>query len=269
MQQLGKIINPHDLRGARLKRNTLTAGIVAAYNPNIFPGGGTLYDRAGVNNGTITGATWAADARMGYVLNLGTTANQYYVNCGASVADFVDQADFTLSAWLLPILPTGYSTIIGKGDYRIAGYYVYIHTDGKCRITINELGSNQTLYQTTNFAFDGLWHHLACVRSAGVGYMYLDGRLNGSGALNLNIDTAAAYDLLIGHHGSGYYAGSMGEVCIFNRALSAAEIGLLYADPIGSIWDVGEEDWGWAPAETPAAGNPHYYYQMLSKRRAG
>ena len=50
-------INPLMLAGATINRsNSITRGLVAAWNPNVFPAGNTLYDRVGVANGTISGS---------------------------------------------------------------------------------------------------------------------------------------------------------------------------------------------------------------------
>ena len=60
-------INPLMLGGATINRNSLqAAGLVAAYNPNVFPAGNVLYDRAGENNGTIVGPSWNAGTASGH-----------------------------------------------------------------------------------------------------------------------------------------------------------------------------------------------------------
>ena len=102
--------------------------------------------------------------------------------------------------------------------------------------------------------------------------VYIDGREDTGGefpkALTGNINDSTQ-TLLIGNEGFAgrLWPGFIGAVSIYNRALSAAEIGSLYADPY-QIWDVGDDAWEYAPVEAPAGGKPHYYYQMLSKRRA-
>jgi len=59
--------------------------------------------------------------------------------------------------------------------------------------------------------------------------------------------------------------GLMTDMRVYSRALSSAEIAAIYADPYG-LWDAGEEEWDWAKAAA-AAGNPHWYYNMLKQRR--
>jgi len=65
-----RIISPHQLRGATINRSSpQAAGLVGVWQPNVFPGGNVLYDRAGGHDGTITGMPFAVDHTFGYVLD--------------------------------------------------------------------------------------------------------------------------------------------------------------------------------------------------------
>jgi len=267
MQQLGKIINPHDLRGARLKRNSLTAGIVAAWNPNIFPGGNTLYDRAGVNNGTITGADWVADAKMGHCLDFAVDGDKVVI---PDAADLDGMNDLTLMAWINVDSPGTYGRVFDKGN----GASYILHVSGV--VTVTELYfyiSGAYISATTLPDMRGASHQVAGTykrNTAGGWLIYLDGAIVKTANAPDTAVAAGANDLWIGNRSTGGrpFYGCIGQAFIFARALSAAEIAAIYADPY-QIWDVGEEEWEWAKAPAAASGNPHYYYQMLSKRRAG
>ena len=85
---------------------------------------------------------------------------------------------------------------------------------------------------------DGNWHQVAITRdSSGMGRMYLDGVLVGTQELgSYNIDSGSTEALTVGSvpNELGLY-GSMDDVRIYTRALSASELGLLAAPPVVSI----------------------------------
>ena len=77
---------------------------------------------------------------------------------------------------------------------------------------------------------DGAWHHIAIVYDGAKGYLYVDGVLDISdtyagGVLEYTSDNR----LQIGKGTDGYIGeGLIDEVCIYNRALTQAEITDLY-----------------------------------------
>jgi hypothetical protein len=74
---------------------------------------------------------------------------------------------------------------------------------------------------------DGAWHLLTVKRSSGNLYLYIDG-VSAASPVASSVNYAAAATR-IGAIPNGYYFnGSIDEVRIYNRALSAEEIQLLY-----------------------------------------
>ena len=268
-------INPLMLAGAKINRSSWQAnGLVACWEPNVFPGGNTLYDRAGGNDGTITGADWTTDASQGHVLDFVAT-NSDYVTITDSAALSIT-GSFSIMCWcVIDLLDTTKRLICGKWD-DVGGSYRCFALAIMSNDTMAFFISNDgTAWDYVSFASPatGVLYHCVGVFDGDWIYLYINGKLEAhkDTALVAIFDSNQPVYLGNASFGSGiasYFDGTVGEVRIYNRALSAAEIAAIYADPY-QIWDVGEEEMEWAKAAAAAAaGNPHYYYQMLSKRRA-
>ena len=126
--------------------------------------------------------------------------------------------DFTVECWVAcPTAPNSYRELLSQGS---AGNAFYIGTD-----TANSFRVGDT-WGGTGVAFPlGGWHHVAVVKSSTNTLLYLDGtnRLARGSA----IANPAAFVLRFGQqYGSGgeYWPGSLGDVRIWKKALSAAEV---------------------------------------------
>jgi hypothetical protein len=80
-------------------------------------------------------------------------------------------------------------------------------------------------YGTWNFT-TGEWYHLAGVRQANVLYLYVNGVLRATTPEAVPTDIANAAPLMIGsvHPGIQFMNGSIDEMAVFGRALTAAEV---------------------------------------------
>ena len=84
-------------------------------------------------------------------------------------------------------------------------------------------------YPTSNFQI-GIWYNITAVRRSNILYLYIDGVLRATEAESAPIDVSNTAPLEIGALSSGsrqYFAGSIGDVAIFNRALSLSEVQIL------------------------------------------
>ncbi len=104
----------------------------------------------------------------------------------------------------------------------------------KALVFVGKSSGNFLLWGTTA-TNDGAWHHMAAVRKTGTWYLYIDGKLQASGDGSANpLDITKP--LYIGRNGTGDVSqslqGSVGNVEIFNRALTPTEVALLAADPL-------------------------------------
>lgn len=72
---------------------------------------------------------------------------------------------------------------------------------------------------------DGNWHYIAGVRKSSDILLYVDGKLEAKSVNSESVDTAI--NCIIAKHptkSESYFAGSIDDVCIYNRALSEDEI---------------------------------------------
>ncbi len=197
-------------------------------------GSGTIaHDSAGDNDGTVYEATWTTGP-VGGALSFDDTSEDYViVPDNDNSLDMDDQ--MTIAAWI-KYKDDGYSYILGKqpgeeqpafmaGNYelRIIGdilSFSYIYT---------EYGDTATHNSTSGVTID-VWQHVAVTLIEGDSVrFYINGEPAGTspqiqafGLVNddpLRIGVSKDYE---------YFFGDMDDILIYNRALSAYEIMLLY-----------------------------------------
>ncbi len=193
--------------------------------------GDTAYDYSGYgNHGTILGATWTAGLSGNALYFDGLDA---YVNCGNG--DSLKADTLTVAAWVRPEGKVGQQVII---DHRHGGgYNLRFHGAdyplGICWLMRLSDGSEEYVY-VPGVVDNGVWQHVVGTYDGTYLRIYRNGSLVAAcnvGPLSLN---SAESDLLIGRYvwlGSPdhyCFEGTIDEVRIYNRALSADEIADLY-----------------------------------------
>jgi len=194
--------------------------------------GETVYDISGNgNDGTIHGANWTT-GKFGSALEFDGVDD--YVYCGNDESLRPSDA-ITLEAWIKP-LSSGYEII----NYRINGagpYYVYHIRKSGAAITLYD-GSDDGLGYTIPYTLSkNSYHHSVLVfsRAERKFKYYVDGILRGSkttGDYPLythctpNHPDCNIHGFFIGcaRNGIRHFPGTIDEVRIYNRALSAEEI---------------------------------------------
>lgn len=212
------------------------------------------------NHGTINGADWVVDG-----LNFDGVDNYVEIPDGDSL-DFNATQSFSFSYWVK--FPTGAVNpkwSIGKGDaYNGPGYGVahwhttdvpvapsfYFNDDGVPRVSL----SAGTIAR-------GDWGHFVWTidRTTNVMKSYKNGAYVGQVSVAGIGDTSNADDLYIGRHVTSRFTGSIGEICIYNRVLVAAQAKLLYNNPY-FMYQIPEEFCGYAGV--PISVFLHLYNQM-------
>jgi len=180
----------------------------------------------------VTGATWGSQGR-----NFDGTDD--YTDCGSGTSlDITGQ--ITLAAWVKIGTSSGdIRFALGKGQStsRRAYFLLFVVATGVATIYITSDGSSSTKWgrPTSTAINDDVWHFITgTFTPSGSLNMYRDGVLNNGTAEGSA--QASIYDssdnLRIGHGNKGdttnYWGGIIGEVLIFNRALSASEIANIY-----------------------------------------
>ncbi len=228
---------------------SLTDGLVAHYTFD-----DNTNDSAGTNNGTASGGPSYVEGKVGKALQFDGT-NDYITLSNTSAADMTTN-NFTVSLWLKTNTTAttqyrliskrgsdGYEIYLGSGQNGLAAY---CDTTGGGCLNDNNLG--------TASVRDMKWHHAVVVfdRSGNM-TGYVDGNV-GSSPSNISAAVGSmtvAQNLMIGQYSNGggdYFNGTLDDVRVYNRALSADEIIQLYNQSSDSTPDIPVEE---VPDDTP------------------
>jgi len=155
-----------------------------------------------------------------------------YVNMGDPTSGSLDfgTRDFAVMAWVKKSTTTGRGYIVNKmrdTSSWYPGYGIAWDADNTFVSYIAQSGSGAGAY-TSAFGIN-TWHHVALVRSSGAALFYVDGINVVNYSANYNTDNANNFN--IGREsvdGDQYLNGTIDEVRIYNRSLSAAEVQEVY-----------------------------------------
>ncbi len=110
-------------------------------------------------------------------------------------------------------------------------YRIGLRNGGGFRVYVETLAGLVTLTTAGGHTTTNKWHTVVGVYDGANIYVYFDGVLiSGPAAQTGNIVSNAQGNFTIGRQ-SSFLTGGVSEVCVFNRALSAAEIALPYREP--------------------------------------
>jgi len=235
-----------------ISAQTVTDSLVAYY-----PFNGNSNDESGnTNHGTVNGASLTPD-RFG---NANTAYNfdgtDDYINVTRTTA--LEPSNITVGIWIKPDvnLKAGGETIphfISKqsASAPTQGYNLFYENrssegtaDGSIRSAFGSGLSEYHLLHYTTTLDSGKWVHIAVTHDGTAQKLYMNGIEVASGSTTFTLSHATSTDLTIGQiSGSTDYftKGSIDDIRIYNRALTASEISSLYS--IGG--------WDKTPPETP------------------
>ncbi len=133
----------------------------------------------------------------------------------------VEKGDFTLEAWIKTTQvhsdPNGI-VILNKYPDGYDPWTMRIGSDGRIRFICDE---NIYSAEPVN---DGVWHHIAALRSGQIIKLYVDGVLTDTGTSTTMNDTSLEFYIGATHNYLRNYEGIIDEVAIYNRALTTQEI---------------------------------------------
>ena len=223
-------------------------------------GGINAEDSAGDSNGTIHSAVWT-NGKYGYALNFDGSSDYVDIDSDSNLSDISD--NFTISFWANPstthqIDPEIISGVTGNSGQKYAvgprqgddqwgtghaGTGISIGTNG---ISVYE---HALSYMPPVLVWDGDangLNHIAVVYKANRPRLYVNGQLKRIGLQSSEI--VHAIPSQIGGHrhndgtsGYGYFQGIIDEVMIYDRALSASEIGELAGNRPPVLGEVGDK----------------------------
>ncbi|MFH1882841.1 MAG: LamG domain-containing protein [Planctomycetota bacterium] len=230
-------------RGIRLNRGHPLSRGLAGYWLFNEGSGNKAFDLSGNgNDGTIVGAIWSS-GKFGSAISLPGTDE--YVNVPDK--DILDMsAALSIVALINPTVVNSADSIVSKYDSLVLAnqrsWALTINNTGLLRFagTDNGTSANYWSVTTNNTVISAnLWQTVAVVYSGA--NTNVDLHVNGVEKASsvdvkpvtssLHIGTAPL-DIGAAHSGTAnYFPGKIGYVMIFNRALSASEIALLYREP--------------------------------------
>jgi Concanavalin A-like lectin/glucanases superfamily len=231
----------------RIYNRVLSAAEIAALYNNAS-GPTTAADSSGNNNtGTLTnGPVWTT-GKLGGALSFNGSTSQYVDVGNASTLNFERTQPFSLAAWvhINSSPPTTWNYIFSKqtNSGNFPGVVFYAESanqrlDVQIAGTTAGCGGTDCIYEFTPFNSLSLdaWHHVVITydgsSTAAGTKIYIDGvsqtltvSKNGlASSILSSADMTIGYDLA----NSTYTAGTIDDVRVYNRALSAAEIRDLY-----------------------------------------
>lgn len=171
------------------------------------------------------------DGAFGNALDLNGTSQYGYRSAGFPI---YNNPAFTVSLWVK-------GSGVGQSDRRFFSEsstnapnpLFNLGTDsagasGIVRVFIrNDAGATLLARNSTRTALDGAWHHVVWTENNGQGKLYIDGQLDESdftytrGPLTLNQTTVGA---ILRNTVGNYFAGSVDDVAVWNRAITYSEI---------------------------------------------
>jgi len=198
--------------------------------------GSIVYDSSGNgNDGTVHGATWTSGI-SGSSLSFDGTND--YVEVHHS-GDIDLNNEFTIETWVC--LSASFShngNILGKESNPNFGYYLWIDQSRRVHFGFNRGGAEVVSATTIDIE---KWYCIAGVWNGNKLIIYIDGRMDANSSFSDN-PIQNPNPLYIGFTSAPwatyhYFKGTIDEVCIYNRALSAGEIQQHYDKYAGYYYD--------------------------------
>ena len=193
--------------------------------------GQTAYDKSPYkNNGTIYGATWTLEGKIGKALSFDGVDD--YVEVPDSPELSPTQA-ISISIWLKSNTAQTAKGVITKGP--ISGDYDYmLYFSGNGTVPLFYIKNSEGTSDSVGADFvwaDGKWHHYVGIFDGDKLYLYIDGTLKGWKDTSLTDIRDSSNPLQIGRGWSSsnpYFSGLIDEVKIFPYALTDEEVKELY-----------------------------------------
>ena len=211
--------------------STMTNGMLAYWKFD-ETSGSTADDAHSTNNGTIS---------AGVTINqTGTLGRAYDFNGTSSNVDFGTACRPTtalsISLWFNTADISNEQQLIGNAGYS-TGWCGYRVTIGNTGFINFMLGTNSGTVLDKSYGSgkdDGAWHHVVCTWDGSNAYIYIDNVKSTASVMSTPINYGGADELRAGSNGDAtamFYGGLLDEICIYDRAITEAEVAVLYGKP--------------------------------------
>ena len=220
---------------------TLESGLVGWWNMDTNQVSGSILTdlSSSATNGTLTGVSLVA-GKIGQALSFTGGNNSSIAVTSTPIQNFgVSGQAFTMSAWFnrSAACPDALNPgIISKGPANNVVQITMTCSDSSGKLSVQQWnGSLQVAIETTAGYIDSNWHHVAAVSDGTNMSLYVDGVLAGGPTDATGSFLSANSTLGIGYRTDAVdraFTGSIDDVRVYNRALSATEITGLYNNPV-------------------------------------
>ncbi len=201
-----------------------TTGLVGLWHMN-----DKVEDSSGDNHGNAQGGADTVARQIGMAGIFDGLDD--YVDCG-NPNSLQITGNLTISAWIKASASAGIQgyKIVAKDDVTNRDYFLAINSANNPYFGIFRSNSFYSVGSGTTDVSDGGWYHLVGVNDGTDIKIYVNGVLKDTNSGNGGAIDNDAVNLEIGRLGSGvaYFKGSIDEVAIYNRALTAEEINQTY-----------------------------------------
>lgn len=205
---------------------------------------GSPADVTGNNNGTFQGGSPAAAADRFNVAAKALTFNGSS-NYISTTTSYTNPSSCSVSSWFKTTTATGGALIgfssLQTGTGGSKDRFVYMTNTGLLYFAVAP-GAVKKYINTATAYNDGNWHQVTATLGAGGMKLYVDGVLAASDLTVTTAETTTGYWRL-GHSdiaawpnepSSYFFQGTLDDVIVYHRELSALEVGTLYKSPDGA-----------------------------------
>ncbi|MBX4200052.1 PQQ-dependent sugar dehydrogenase [Candidatus Parcubacteria bacterium] len=203
-------------------QSPIPPGLAAAFNLNQGSGAVATDSTLNANIGTLTnGPVWSLSGKYGGAINF-DGLDDYISVPDSNSLDL--SASGTISAWINPI-GVGWRSVFGKGTIGDISnsYAMELSSNSAVQCTIGNNISYNFVLSSTSLA-PNTWSHVACVWNGTTFSVYINGVLNNSAVQNVTPYNNTS-PLQFGRWATtDYFHGSLDEMRIYNRALTASEV---------------------------------------------
>ncbi|GAA3607846.1 LamG-like jellyroll fold domain-containing protein [Microlunatus ginsengisoli] len=201
------------------------AGLVGAWSFDEGTGS-TAFDGSGQgNSGTVNGPTWTAAGKYGGALTFDGVNDRVDIPDRASL-DLT--TNLTLSAWVRPTTLRSWSQAVLKENGNGLSYALYAtgETGNRPNGSLSIGGADRYIDATAGLSAN-TWAHLALTYDGSTMRLYVNGAQVASRAQSGAVPVSAN-PLRIGGNAvwGEWFSGQIDEVRVYNRALSATEVGM-------------------------------------------